>query len=214
MSDKPLDRCAQRFADGFEPPPRLTVSEWADRHRILPSTSAEPGPWRTSRAPYLREPMDRLSSADPCETVVILKAAQLGFSSLAENWLGYAIHHDPSPALLVQPTINTGKDYAKDRIGPLIAATPELRALVNDQRPRSATGSTTSRKTFPGGFVIVTGANSAVELRSKAIRRLILDEVDGYPADVDGEGDPVDLARKRTATFGNRKVLLLFCSML
>jgi phage terminase large subunit GpA-like protein len=204
----PIDRCADRFADGLDPPPSITVSQWADRHRILPATSAEPGPWRTSRTPYLREIMDRLSPQDPCEIVVVMKGAQLGFSALAENWVGYSVHNDPSPMLLVQPTVNTAKDYAKDRINTLIASTPELREVVREQKSRSATGSTTMRKQFPGGFLVITGANSAVELRAKAIRRLILDEVDGYPADVDGEGDPVDLARKRTATFGNRKILL------
>ena len=207
MRAAPLRDCTLQFAAGLEPPPDIPVSEWADRHRVLPQTSAEPGPWRTARTPYLREIMDRLSPSDPCETVVIMKGAQLGFTALAENWVGHSIHLDPSPILLVQPTWNTAKDYAKDRINPLVSTTPELRERVTEQRSRKS-GSTTTRKEFPGGFLVVTGANSAAELRAKAIRRLVLDEVDGYPADVDGEGDPVALALKRTATFSNRKVLI------
>lgn len=207
MRTDPLRICDEAFFRGLRPPPSILVSEWADRHRILPPTSAEPGPWRTARTPYLREIMDRLSPQDPCETVVVMKGAQLGMTSVAENWMGHAIHHDPSPALIVQPTWNTARDYARDRINPLVTATSELRELVGDQVSRRA-GTTTTRKQFPGGFLVVTGANSAAELRAKAIRRLVLDEVDGYPADVDGEGDPVSLARKRTATFANRKVLL------
>jgi phage terminase large subunit GpA-like protein len=207
MPATPLADCIEAFASGLEPPPSLSVSAWADAHRMLPPTSAEPGPWLTSRAPYLREIMDRLSPGDPCETVVIMKGAQLGLTSVAENWMGHAIHIDPGPALLVQPTWNTARDYARDRINPLISETPILHTIVGEQRSRRA-GTTTTRKTFPGGFLVITGANSAAELRAKAIRRLVLDEVDGYPLDVDGEGDPVALALKRTATFSNRKVLI------
>jgi phage terminase large subunit GpA-like protein len=207
MPATPLADCIEAFASGLEPPPSLSVSAWADAHRMLPPTSAEPGPWLTSRAPYLREIMDRLSPGDPCETVVIMKGAQLGLTSVAENWMGHAIHIDPGPALLVQPTWNTARDYARDRINPLIRETPILHTIVGDQHSRKG-GTTTTRKTFPGGFLVITGANSAAELRAKAIRRLVLDEVDGYPLDVDGEGDPVALALKRTATFANRKVLI------
>jgi hypothetical protein len=189
MPATPLADCIEAFASGLEPPPSLSVSAWADAHRMLPPTSAEPGPWLTSRAPYLREIMDRLSPGDPCETVVIMKGAQLGLTSVAENWMGHAIHIDPGPALLVQPTWNTARDYARDRINPLISETPILHTIVGEQRSRRA-GTTTTRKTFPGGFLVITGANSAAELRAKAIRRLVLDEVDGYPLDVDGEGRP------------------------
>lgn len=206
-SSDPLLECLKAFAAGLMPPSDMTVSAWADQHRVLPSTSAEPGPWRTERTPYLREIMDRLSPQDPCEVVVIMKGAQLGLTSVAENWMGHAIHLDPGPALLVQPTWSTARDYARDRINPLCTDTPALRELVGAQTSRRS-GTTTTRKQFPGGFLVITGANSAAELRSKAIRRLVLDEVDGYPADVDGEGDPVALALKRTATFSNRKVLI------
>ena len=152
--------------------------------------------------------MERLSPQDPCEIVVVLKGAQLGFTSVAENWVGHTIHHDPSPMMIVQPTQQTAADFGLLRISPMIDSTPEIRALVPAQRARKG-GSTLGRKPFPGGFLQLAGANSAVELRSKAIRRLTLDEVDGYPADVDGEGDPVALALKRTATYSNRKVFIL-----
>ena len=208
MHDDPLRDCVLGFAAGIQPPPNITVSEWADANRILPRTSAEPGQWHTSRVPFLREVMDRLSPQDPCEMVVVMKGAQLAFTSAAENWIGSSIELDPSTFLMVQPTTNTARDYAKDRITPLVTGTPSLVGLVSEQKSRAIGGSTTTRKEFPGGFLIVTGANSAAELRSKSIRRLALDEVDGYPLDVDGEGDPVALAMRRTATFGNRKILI------
>ena len=145
MRKDSLRECVLAFGRGIEPPPSVTVSEWADEHRILPRTSAEPGPWRTARTPYLREIMDRLSPQDPCETVVIMKGAQLGLTSVAENWVGHSVHFDPSPMMLVQPTWNTARDYARDRVNPLVGATPELQKLVTEQRSRKG-GSNTPRR--------------------------------------------------------------------
>src|SRR4029450_8592997 len=96
--------------DGLRPDPALTVSEWADAHRMLSGrAAAEPGRWRTSRTPYLREPGDCLSGRSPIHRVVVQKAAQLGFTETAVNWLGYAIAHAPAPFLFVQPTVELGK---------------------------------------------------------------------------------------------------------
>ena len=65
---------------GIRPEPPIPVSDWADRHRILPPTSAEPGRWRTDRTPYLRAVMDALSTSSPYERVVLMKGAQTGGS--------------------------------------------------------------------------------------------------------------------------------------
>lgn len=197
------------FLEGLRPPPRLTVSEWADLHRVLPQrASAEPGRWRTARTPYLREIMDQLSPGSGAETVVLMKGAQIGGTECGNNWLGYIIHHAPGPAMMVLPTVEMAKRSSKQRIAPMIEECPELQERVKDPRSRDS-GNTMLAKEFPGGIVIMTGANSAVGLRSMPVRYLFLDEVDGYLHDVDGEGDPVDLAIKRTATFArNRKILI------
>lgn len=123
------------------------------------------------------------------------------------NWLGYVIHHAPGPMLLVQPTVEGAKRVSKQRVDALIEASPELASRVKDPRSRDS-GNTQLMKEFPGGVLIMTGANSAVGLRSMPVRYLFLDEVDGYPGDADGEGDPVALAVQRAATFVNRKVYL------
>ncbi len=198
------------FRAGLAPDPELTVSAWADAHRVLPQqASAEPGAWRTDRTPYLREIMDSLSASDAVETVVFMKGAQLGGTEAGNNWLGYIIHHAPGPALFVQPTVEMAKRTSKQRIGPMIEACPALAERVNPARSRDA-GNTLLAKEFPGGILVMTGANSAVGLRSMPARYLFLDEVDGYEADVDGEGDPVELAVKRTATYArNRKVFIV-----
>ena len=194
---------------GIRPEPPIPVSSWADRHRILPPTSAEPGRWRTSRTPYLREVMDALSTASPYERVVLMKGAQTGGSEAGLNWLGYIIQNAPGIAMLVMPSLDMVRRNTTVRIDPLIEATPALRELVASPRSRDA-GNSLFRKSFPGGQLVMTGANSAVGLRSTPVRYLFLDEVDGYPGDADGEGDPVDLAIQRTATFrGRRKIYMV-----
>jgi phage terminase large subunit GpA-like protein len=170
--------------------------------------SAEPGQWRTSRVPYMRAIMDALSPSNPTERVVVMKGAQLAGTEAILNALGYLIHYAPGPALLVQPTVEVAQRFSKQRLTPMIEATPVLKERVREARSRDS-GNTILVKQFPGGLVIITGANSAAGLRSMPIRYLECDEIDEYPGDVEGQGDPISLAEKRTSTFANRKVLLV-----
>ncbi|WP_085440242.1 phage terminase large subunit family protein [Magnetofaba australis] len=198
----------EAFFQGLRPDPRLTVSQWADANRRLSSVaSSEPGPWRTARTPYLREIMDCLSPGSPAERVVVMFGSQLGKTEAGLNWVGYVIHHAPGPMLMVQPTVEMAKRYSKQRVGPLIESSPAIRERVKPARSRDS-GNTVLSKEFPGGILLMTGANSAVGLSSAPIRYLFMDEVDRFPGDADGEGDPVALAIQRTANFSNRKVLL------
>jgi phage terminase large subunit GpA-like protein len=194
--------------DGLRPEQPLTVSEWADKHRRLSSkASAEPGPWRTSRTPYLREPMDCLSSTSAVQRVVMMFAAQTGKTEAGANWLGYVIDHAPGPMLMVQPTVDMAKRLSKQRLESLINDTPVLSEKIAPARSRDS-GNTMFSKEFPGGMMILTGANSATGLRSTPCRYIFCDEIDAFPSDVDGEGDPVSLAEKRATTFARRKILL------
>ncbi len=204
-----MQECLAHAALALRPDPRLNVSEWADAHRYLSQTaSGEPGPWRTERTPYLREIMDCLSPSSPVEKTVFMKGAQIGGTEAGNNWIGYVIHHAPGPMLAVQPTVEMAKRWSKQRIASLIDSTPVLRERVKEARSRDS-GNTVQSKEFPGGILVMTGANSAVGLRSMPVRYLFLDEVDAYDFDVDGEGDPVSLASQRTITFGNRKIFLV-----
>lgn len=197
------------FAAGLTPDPLLSVSAWADQSRVLsPTASSEPGRWRTDRTPYLREIMDCLSPSHPVEKVVFMKGAQIGGTEAGNNWVGYTMDQAPGPMLVVQPTVEMGKRWSKGRLAPLIEDTPCLRGKVKDPRSRDS-GNTVQSKEFQGGIVVVTGANSAIGLRSMPVRYLFLDEVDAYPGDADGEGDPVALAIQRTATFARRKIFLV-----
>jgi len=196
------------FFAGLTPDPDLTVSAWADEFRFLSQkASAEPGRWRTDRTPYLREILDSLSPSDPTQRVIFMAGAQVGKTETGNNWCGFIIDMAPGPLMMVQPTVDMAKRLSKQRLAPMIEETPRLRGKVADSRSRDS-GNTMMAKEFAGGFLMITGANSAVGLRSMPVRYLFLDEVDAYPADLDGEGDPCNLAERRTTTFARRKIFM------
>ena len=201
-------RLQEAIETALKPPPRLTVSEWADNHRQLSSeSSAEAGKWSTSRAEYQRGMMDAVSDPD-IETVVLMTAAQIGKTELINNVVGFHIHQDPAPMLVVQPTLEMAQTWSKDRLAPAIRDTPVLSEKIGDPRSRDS-GNTTLHKVFPGGHVTSCGANSPSSLASRPCRIILCDEVDRYPLSAGTEGDPVALARKRSATFWNRKIILV-----
>ena len=203
------DDLATSWREGLRPDPDLTVSQWADKHRMLASrASAEPGRYRTSRTPYMRDIMDALSPASPVQRVVFMKAAQVGATEAGNNLIGFIIHHAPGPMLAVQPTVELAKRNSRQRIDPLIEESEVLREKVKPARSRDA-GNTMLSKEFAGGILIMTGANSAVGLRSTPARYIFLDEVDAYPASADDEGDPVSLAEARSLTFAHRRKIFL-----
>ena len=189
----------------LRPPVRMTVSEWADRYRILsPESSPEPGPWRTSRVPYLREIMDTLG--DPLvRRVCWVAASQVGKTEVVNNYVGRSIDQNPGPILVVQPTLNMAEIWSKDRFTPMIRDTARLRAKIADPRARDS-GNTMLHKTFTGGRLSIVGANSPSGLASRPIRDALFDEVDRYPSSVGSEGDPISLGEQRTRNFWNRKV--------
>lgn len=189
------------------PSERVDVTSWAERSIILSAKdSAEPGPYRATRTPYAREPMDCLSQHSHVEEVILQWGAQTGKTRIGSNWLGYLVDTNPGPVMIVQPTIDMAKRYSRQRLAPMIEESPALRRKVHENRSRDD-ANTTLLKEFAGGFMAVAGANSAAGLRSMPVRDLFLDEIDGYPLDVDGEGDPIALAEARQSTFSRRKRL-------
>lgn len=189
----------------FEPPADLTVSEWATRNRVMPKgTTPRPGPFRPEK--FQIEMMDVVLDPNIHE-VAVMKCTQVGFSdAVLNNVIAYFIDVDPKPIMCVQPTIDNAKDYGKKRITPMIQACPALRARIKDATSRRA-GNTLALKEFPGGFLKLTGANSGAGLRSDPVPIVVLDEVDGYPLDVEGEGDPQSIATRRTDAFTDYKII-------
>ncbi len=182
------------------------MSEWADRHRRLArANSAEPGTWRTSRVPFLRAIMDDLSDPD-VEEVVFRKSAQIGYTDgVIGNCIGYYIDHEPSPIMVVQPTIDDAEKWSKDKLQPMLEETPRLASKVTLGGRDSS--NTILAKRFPGGTLRAVGTNSPRALRSTSARIILFDEVDAYPPSSGAEGDAITLGKKRAMTFGNRKFL-------
>lgn len=189
------------------PQPRMTVTEWAEERRVLsPKDSSEPGPYRVARTPYAREPQDCLSIHSAVEEVVLMWGAQTSKTTIGSNWAGYVADVAPGPMMIVQPTIDMAKRYSRQRLTPMIDCSPSLKRKVRENRSRDD-ANTTLLKEYPGGQWALAGANSAAGLRSMPVRDLFLDEIDAYPKDVDGEGDPIALAEARQSTFSRRKRL-------
>lgn len=205
---KIFDETLAQALSVFEPPPDLSVSEWADEYRFLsPESSAEPGRWDTDRAPYQREIMDAIKD-DSIESIVLMTSAQVGKTEIIQNITGYFIHYDPAPILNVQPTLQMAETYSKDRLATMIRDTPVLRSLV-DPAGSKKSGNTLLKKNFPGGHITLAGSNSPASLASRPVRIVLFDEVDRFPPSAGTEGDPVSLGRKRTTTFFNRKIVLV-----
>lgn len=199
----------EALAAGLRPDPEMSVSEWADEYRELSEVdSSEPGKWRTSRTPYLREIMDVLSPHDPCTRVAAMMGTQLGKTQTGNNWIGYTIHQSPVPMLFVMPTLDEARKASKQRIAPMIESTPVLRGLVTEAKSRDSSN-TVLLKQFRGGALVLAGANSPRGLKMLPAARLFCDEVDEYPPDVAGQGDPIRLAEARSSNFPRKKLFLV-----
>jgi len=191
----------------FKPPPELKISEWSDRYRKLsPESSSEAGQWSTSRCPYQKEIMDTFN--DPfIERIVVMTSSQVGKTEILLNAIGYYIDQDASPILVVQPTLQMGQSFSKDRLSAMIRDSEKLKGCVKDARSRDS-GNTTMHKKFAGGHISIVGSNSASALSSRPIRILLMDEVDRYELSAGSEGSPTALAVARTKTFWNRKIFM------
>ncbi|MCI7108043.1 MAG: phage terminase large subunit family protein [Agathobacter sp.] len=210
-SDVPFKtfRIFQRVAKTMEPPPQLSISEWADQYRVLSKgLSAEAGKWNTNRLPYQKEIMDSMSDMNVSKTVV-MSSSQVGKTEIILNVIGYYIAEDPSTILVVQPNKKPmAEDFSKHRFSYMIRDTPALNGKVSDKKSGDG-DNTVFSKDFPGGFIAFAGANAAADLAGRPVRVVLMDEVDRYPASAGEEGDPVDLAVTRTTTFWNNRILMV-----
>ncbi len=205
----PRQSIARLYADAaslWAPPEDLTVDQWADKYRRLDAgLAAESGQWRTSRTPYMAEPMRAFT--DPrVEEITVVSPSQVGKSELELNCINYIIDQDPGTILYVHPSKEDAREFSRLRLEPNLKATPKIRDCVRDVKQVGRTASATIlMKSFPGGLLSMVGANSASGLSSKPIRYLIADELDRWAATAGRDGNPWELAKKRQATFFNRK---------
>lgn len=189
----------------LKPPPKLTIDTWADMYRILSSkSSAEPGKWRTDRVPFQREVMRAISDRKT-EKVIMMYGAQLSKTEILMNTFGYYADYEPSPIMFLMPTKDMAQDFSTTRLNDMIQSTPQLKSkIIENDNARD----TKRQKEFAGGYIVLTGSNSAAELASRPIRILLADEIDRFPYDVKKEGDPLNLAIERTKTWPNKKIVL------
>lgn len=186
----------------LKPPEEISVSEWAQKYRMLDSkTAAMPGPWRNDKTPYLVEIMDELNNYET-EEVVFCKCTQVGGTEAELNMQGYVIQQDPSPSMVVYPSDKLGESVSENRIKPMVKSAPTLRERFHEFRSQKL------ELQFDGMYLTVSGANSPSSLASRAVKYLFLDEVDKYPGASKKEADPISLAKERTKTFANRKIYM------
>jgi phage terminase large subunit GpA-like protein len=175
-------------------PEPLTVTEWADRYRVLPETSTAPGPYRSSVTPYARRPQNL--TADPDVPLLVLCwASQTTKSTIIENALGYKIHRQPAPLMVLRPKIDDAEGWSKERFVPMVLDTPVLRERVKLGR---SSGATLRYKPFPGGFIFVASAQSATEMASRSAPDGLADEVDRMEI-IPKEGNPLEIFKRRQA---------------
>lgn len=203
-----IQEVLNKSIDVLKPPPRLTISEWADRNRMLsPEASAQPGKWVTALAEFQRGMMDAICEPG-IDTVVCRTSSQVGKTEIILNAVGFYISQDPCPILVIQPTIEMGQTWSKDRFSTMVRDTRVLRGLIKTPKSKDS-NNTILHKIFPGGHITIAGANSAASLASRPIRIVLCDEIDRYPPSAGSEGDPVSLAIKRSTTFWNRVIILV-----
>ncbi len=190
---------------GLLPPPKLSLSQWSDEHAYLSAESAaEPGKWTTLA--YQRGIMDALTDPE-IEWVVVMKSARVGYTKILNNLIGYHIHQDPCPIMVVQPTVEDAEGYSKEEIAPMLRDTPVLRGLVSEAKAKDGSN-TILAKSYPGGTLSMVGANSPRGFRRVSRRVICFDEVDGYPPGGAGpEGDQIKLGARRAEYYWNRKLV-------
>ena len=203
---RPVDITFAKAFANYKPPEDLTVSEWAERYRVLSrESSAEAGLWNNSRTPYLIEPMN--SFTDPrVEHITVVASSQVGKSEFELNCIGYIIDQDPSSILYIQPNLDDAKKFSRLRIAPMMRDSEKLRNKVSEIKSRDS-GNTMLQKSFPGGMLTIVGSQSASALASTPARYIIGDERDRWALSAGTEGDPWELAKARTTTYYNRKLV-------
>lgn len=201
---RPVEKTFKKAFENYRPPADLTVSEWAERYRVLSrESSAESGPWRNERTPYMVDIMDAFT--DPqVEEITVVASSQVGKSECELNMIGYIIDQDPGSTLYIQPTLDDAKKFSRIRIAPMVRDSKTLKRKVADVKSRDSSN-TMLQKSFPGGMLTLVGSNSASGLASTPVRYVIGDELDRWALSAGTEGDPWKLAEARTTTFYNRK---------
>lgn len=192
---------ARAFAAAIAPDPEIRLSDWAAEHLVVADGPQAGQRWDPTLTPFLTGILDCLSPRHPCTRVAVRKSGQIGYTGMAIAWLAAIAACHPAPTLVVMPTAALAKDFNREKLQPTIDATPVLRGRIREHKSRAADSSTTTHKRFAGGHWALTGANSTAALRSRTVRYACCDEVDDWPADLDGQGDPSGMVDARMIAY-------------
>lgn len=200
-----------RFRRHCRPKPKLSMSEWAERYVVLPSsTTRQAGRLRLAVAPYLREVMDAIS--DPrTQRVTFIAPSQSAKTTFGIVVVLYYAHQEPSPQLVVQPTITMAEDFSKGRLTPTVEASSDLAGLFGVPRSRDSNNTILSKQ-YAGGQLDIAGSNSPAGLASRPKRVLFFDEVDRYQEEAGNEGDPISIGEARTRSFQRTRKIIIVTS--
>lgn len=196
---------AEAWARAWQLPPRMDVSEWADRYRkIARGSGAEPGQWRTDRNPPLREIMDCLSDHSPIRVVDFMKSAQIGATEVGINWVCYTIDRGIDSMIVAQPVKDLARSWAVSKFDPGVLDMPDLhQKLATDN---------TFEKVFPGGTLWIIWTNSPKQLRQRTARYIFMDEVDEYPRNLSNQGPAEQQLAARAMSYGDRAKIYRACT--
>ena len=206
----PLDRNSLEIdlavAQALRPDPPLHVLDWTKQHRIFPDDGPQPGRFRPETAPYANEPMQACDPDNGVEEICIIKCAQSSGSVIAESFIAAVGAEVGGPGMIVHPTVKAAQDWAEEKFEAMVQAMPRLHTAgqggVIPRQARELGGSKRDRIRFrERGWFKLAGSNSAASLRQSSIRWGVEDDLDGFAADADGEGDPEKLFDQRLKTF-------------
>jgi phage terminase large subunit GpA-like protein len=209
--DETSTALARRLLQLCEPKTPISPSEWQEEYRIAPSGSVKEGKWKNFC--FQKEPLDCFTDPE-VSTVTMQWASQLlGKTSTLLGILAYVIDQEPTQVLIVHPTFDSARAWAKNSLGPLIENCSTLVQRIDEVETKRGSRSgygenTVLRKQFAGGWILALGANSPAPLRGHTARVVLLDEVDGYESSAGSEGDTATLAMQRNIKWPNAKTFL------
>lgn len=207
MQNDPRDAVSTRaliiggLAAAIRPPPRVDPVAWGEKNVKLVAGPRAGTAWNSGFTPFWREPMRCMAVDAPDNRGFIRKSTQVGFTQALLVLMGYLIDTAPASMMLTQPTGSDVKDFNAEQLAPTIAESPVLKRKVREQKSRDNDGSTSHRKRFPGGYLVLVGAHASAGLRRRTIKYMLNDEVDDYPLDLDEQGDPMEMIAARQTAF-------------
>lgn len=205
MTTTAINMVAAALIAALAPPAQVDPADWAEENLILVAGPVAGQPFDLTTTPYWREPMGCMSVDAADNLIWVRKSTQVAFTTMAMGVIGYWSDVAPSTAMAVQPTSQDVKDFNAEQLGPSIAAARQKghrwAARIATQKSRDGDGSTTLRKKFPGGWLVLVGGHASAGLRRRSIKYMFVDETDELPLDLEQQGDPMNMIEARQDSF-------------